>query len=259
MSALFSLKDSVRLSDVVTESVVLISLLVMLFFMWKLYRAYGRSKTWALSLVGLNFFSVGAALDLLDEFYKMPKFIPHVIENSFICIGASVFAFGMVLIVHRLMDMSNTDPMTGLYNKTYMRKMLDLEINRSSRYNLPFSLLFVDFDNFKEINDQMGHSVGDVVLQKVVDCLKNNVRTVDVLFRYGGDEFVLLMPQTRMEESEVLFKRLQEAVSGLELPGGCKIRISGGIAVFPDDGDSADKLLNMADKRMYKNKVGQNG
>jgi len=100
----------------------------------------------------------------------------------------------------------------------------------------------------------MGHAIGDVVLRKVSEKLLESVRATDVLARYGGDEFVILMPQTNSSSSMIIIKRIQEAICNLDLPGGSRIGLSFGIAGYPEDGDNADQLLNIADSRMYQNK-----
>lgn len=250
----FPPKSALKPEDIVTETIMLLVLLIFLVSILRIYRAHGRDKMWGVSLTGIFLFSVGSALDLLDEFYKLPQVIPRLIENGFIVAGVSVSSAGILMILLRIADTANMDFVTGLYSKAYLRKMLNMELERAMRYNLQLSVLFIDLDDFKKVNDQLGHTAGDVFLRNISEMIKKTVRTTDILARYGGDEFLILMPQTGASGAEILLKRVQEAVYGMELPGGYRIGVSGGVASFPNDGSSIDQLINLADKRMYQNK-----
>lgn len=156
--------------------------------------------------------------------------------------------------MHHLIDLTNTDPLTEIYNKRYLEKILPLEIERSIRSKLPLAVIFIDLDNFKNINDNMGHAAGDSVLRIVSETILVNIRKIDIPVRYGGDEFVLILPATGYEGANILLKRLQKALSELSVQGCQKIGLSGGIAIFPDDGNTAEEIISIADQRMYKNK-----
>lgn len=247
-------KSELKVTDISTEAIIFVASLLLLFSMWKLHRAYGRERIWIFSLFGISLFWAGAGLDLLDEFFKLPQVIPRLIENGLISVGILVFSAGIVTVVKQLVMRANTDSLTGLYNKSYLDTVLGLEIERSKRYGLPLSILFLDLDNFKSVNDYLGHAIGDVVLSKIAENFRHTIRAPDVLFRYGGDEFVLLMPQTDMQGANRLLSRLRDAISRMEYQGGHRIDISAGIAMFPDDGDTVEKLLRVADRRMYESR-----
>jgi len=251
----FPLKDHLESSDITTESVILVASITLLISMWRLCRTYGRGMTWSTAVVGIAFYSIGAALDLLDEFYRLPQMIPRIVENTLIAGGISLFSFGVVMIVRQLINLANIDPLTGVYNKHFLLRALSAEVERSKRHGFPLSIMFIDLNKFKKINDQMGHSIGDDVLRKTAEKIKKSVRTTDVIARYGGDEFVLVMPQTDLNSAYKLLNRLTEAISNLEFQGGYSIGISAGITCFPDDGDNVDNLINLADRRMYENKT----
>ncbi len=149
---------------------------------------------------------------------------------------------------------SITDHQSGLYNSSYLRARIGEEIERCSREGTGFALSFIDLDHFKLVNDQHGHLVGDRVLKQIADLLTENIRKSDVLARYGGDEFVLLMPGTGTEQAEKVMRRIKNAVAASAFLENIKIGLSSGMAFFPEDGDSLDKLLTAADERMYKKK-----
>lgn len=109
----------------------------------------------------------------------------------------------------RLRDLSHTDPLTGLFNRRYMKIALDREMERSRRTGLPTSLIMIDLDYFKRINDTYGHQVGDEVLKWVSRVWRQNLRRIDIPCRYGGEEFAIILPGTRLQASMRAAKRLQ--------------------------------------------------
>lgn len=251
---LFPLKSKLAAEDIITESAMLVAVLVLFFSFWKLYRANDHGIAWRIALAGVLILFMGSFLDLLDEFFNLPRFFPKVIENTFIVTGISVFSYGVIRISRNYINLASIDPMTGLFNRSYLNKALAVEIERARRYKATLSVMFIDLNDFKKINDRLGHIAGDLFLTDVAVKVKQAVRTVDILARYGGDEFVIIMPQTDPEGAEILLKRIQEEVSAIEFPGGGRVGISGGIAAFPGDGDDPDLLISLADKRMYENK-----
>lgn len=149
---------------------------------------------------------------------------------------------------------SITDHLSGLYNSGYLRVRIKEEVERCSRANISFALSFIDLDNFRLVNDQYGHLIGDKVLRQVAEIFAQNIRESDVLARYGGDEFVLLMPGTELQQAEKIMQRIEDAVTTSVYLENIKISFSNGVVVFPSDGDSLDKLLTAADTRMYEKK-----
>ncbi len=250
----FPFNSNLDLESIILKPILMLSSFILFFSLWKLYRVYIRERSWAFSLIGIGLYAIGTTINFMFEFNSETPVIIDYTKNGFMALGMSVFTIGIMMIVRQLISMANTDPITGLYNNRFLHNILDHELKRSKRYGLPLSIIFIDLNNFKNVNDLMGHSIGDVVLRKVSEKLLESVRATDVLARYGGDEFVVLMPQTESSSSKIIIKRLQEAVSNLDLPGDSKISLSFGIAGYPEDGDNADQLLNIADRRMYENK-----
>jgi len=151
----------------------------------------------------------------------------------------------------KLWEMAFTDSLTGLYDRRYFKIKLDDEFQRAKRYNKPFSIVMADLDNFKNINDSFGHAEGDKALTKIGNYLQESIRTVDLVARYGGDEFVLFFPEKDKDAAFNLSERLRKKISQIELVKSSKITISLGIASFPTDGEDAEDLIKKADSAMY--------
>src|ERR1700722_8530810 len=157
--------------------------------------------------------------------------------------------------VKRIHELTITDDCTSLYNARHMSFILETEIYRSQRYNYEFSLVFIDLDHFKQVNDTHGHLVGSRLLAEIGNALKNKCRLIDFAFRYGGDEFVLLLPQTSKESALNVARRLHKMIREtvwLESEGlNIKVTTSLGVASYPVDSKSKEGLLHLADEAMY--------
>jgi diguanylate cyclase (GGDEF)-like protein len=152
-----------------------------------------------------------------------------------------------------------TDPLTGLYNRRFLDARLEEEISRSQRQGKPFSLILADLDNFKCYNDICGHLAGDKALRKAAAAMRRASREMDVVIRFGGEEFCLILPVTGREESLFVAERLRRTIEVESFPGEVnlplgRLTISLGIATYPDDGDSMDSLLAAADRSLYQAK-----
>jgi diguanylate cyclase (GGDEF)-like protein len=159
--------------------------------------------------------------------------------------------------------LSTTDPLTGIYNRRFINEFLMKEIERSKRLDKNFALVICDIDNFKEINDTYGHISGDVALQALTELITGTVRHLDVVGRYGGDEFMMILPETDKERASQVIERIRHKIEkdDIPIPNGLRVKItvSFGVAVFPEDGYFSDYLLVTADERLYKAKsLGKN-
>lgn len=159
-------------------------------------------------------------------------------------------------------DLMYTDDLTELYNHRYMQVALGQEIRRSQRYGLRFSLLFLDLDRFKEINDQYGHLAGSAALKEVGQLLRYCVRDVDTLFRFGGDEFAAILVETDEKTARIVAERIRKVIEAhafLEQQGTPSfVTVTAGFATFPTDATAKEQLLDLADQAMYAGKVTRN-
>ena len=141
----------------------------------------------------------------------------------------------------RVAEQAVTDPLTGLWNRRYMSETLDREVARARRFGHPISLIILDVDDFKEINDRRGHMQGDMVLESVADVVREATRSIDVAARYGGDELALILVETEREGAVILGERLGERMRATQVPlregGSMGATISIGVATIPDSAE----------------------
>lgn len=157
----------------------------------------------------------------------------------------------------RLHLIASTDSLTGLPNRKYLRELLDGTLSHAQTANTSFSLLSMDLDHFKTINDQYGHDVGDQVLVAVADVMRQRLRSADTPARWGGEEFLILLPETDLSGAQQVAESIRQTVSSLELKTGedkIEVSVSIGIARFPQDGQTIRELLVTADNRLYRAK-----
>jgi diguanylate cyclase (GGDEF)-like protein len=157
--------------------------------------------------------------------------------------------------VEKIQELTITDDCTGLYNARHLYKTLETEVYRSSRFAYEFSVLFIDLDHFKSVNDTHGHLIGSKLLAEIGYLVKAQLRLIDFAFRYGGDEFVILLPQTGKDQALVVAKRLRD---GLRASCFCRdeglnlnVRASIGLATYPHDARDAHEIIRQADEMMY--------
>ena len=155
--------------------------------------------------------------------------------------------------------LSSIDGLTELYNYRYFHQHLQMELERERRYKRPLSLIMIDIDDFKDYNDQYGHPVGDLVLKRLATILKSATRGCDVLCRHGGEEFAIILPETNKKDATIVCERIRQAVEDTNLLDGegnaiGNIKITVGLASFPEDADNKNKLVEVADRALYRGK-----
>ncbi len=187
------------------------------------------------------------------------SFSPEEIEVLTTIADQGAMAIKNALLHEQTVALSITDPLTGVSNRRHLSSRLEMEIDRANRFGTQISVLMVDIDLFKRLNDAAGHRVGDLVLQQLAGLLRSVIRRVDTLARYGGEEFVVVLPQVHKAEglqvAEKLRRTVEDANFGLPLDGElAQVTISVGVANLPLDGATAERLLDCADAALYASK-----
>jgi diguanylate cyclase (GGDEF)-like protein len=157
----------------------------------------------------------------------------------------------------RLYELAIRDELTGLFTRRYFEQRADQQVSRCRRLRVPLSIVMIDLNNFKAVNDQLGHLTGDQVLGEVGRVISSSVRNFDLPVRYGGDEFLLLLPNANTEQARLVAQRVQrnfEQIPPPRLQGPGQMGVAYGIATFPDDATDTGELVRLADQRMYQDK-----
>ncbi|MFZ5863055.1 MAG: GGDEF domain-containing protein [Nitrospirota bacterium] len=174
--------------------------------------------------------------------------------------GASLFGIRIIAIRNRLEKklarQATLDPLTGLMNPKYFHKELERELALARRYGEQGTLLFLDLDGFKAVNDRLGHHAGDTILRRVADIIPQSLRVTDIVARLGGDEFAVFLPRTDTDQARAVAETIRKTIDGLPVGETIRISASIGLAAFPDHGESVDGLLVAADRAMYRAKAG---
>ena len=160
----------------------------------------------------------------------------------------------------RLEQLSLTDPLTGIYNRRFLNDRIEEEINRSLHKGLEFTVLFIDLDHFKVYNDRFGHLAGDEALKRTAKIIKAALRGMDIVARFGGEEFCVLLPGASKQSALPVAERIREGIERMKIPGGegltaGRLTASLGVASFPEDGTALTTLLHASDMALYRAKT----
>lgn len=194
---------------------------------------------------------VGFRVAALDYFYNNM----HLLKNP---------RFVEIDFFEKILSLSKEDTKLGCYNINYFNSIARNELKRAERYNQSFSIIIMDLDDFKSINDTQGHLFGDKILERFVSVVKANLRSEDVLARYGGDEFIILLPQTgrigaRAMAERIKYRLMEYFKSKEYQKKKVQVHFSAGIATYPYDAEDYESMLECADKALYKSKfLGKN-
>jgi diguanylate cyclase (GGDEF)-like protein len=192
----------------------------------------------------------------LSLFWRQPDQEPssQQIEQAEQLAASSISAIENARRYGEARKLAETDALTGLFNQRFFQETLRREVTRAHRYQRKLTLIVFDLDDFKSINDQVGHLAGDRVLAQAADRLREAVRSVDVACRIGGDEFAVIMPESAADDGEQLFRRVHNSMRGTALgPDEQRLRLSGGIAELLH-GDTPASLFERADAALYRAK-----
>ncbi len=178
------------------------------------------------------------------------------VSRLIIMLTASLLSLALVARSQRLLQLATRDPLTGLFSRGYIDDRFAVELSRARRYNKALTIAVVDADYFKSLNDAHGHLAGDVALRKIAGLLHDTFRQSDTVGRYGGEEFVVILPETDVEDAHQKLESFREAVAGTPIvapPRGdtVYVTVSAGLASFPHDGEQAAELFSAADDRMF--------
>ncbi len=262
--------------SVVSNSLVLIGCIILLASLAvvrkiTLQLPAGRScKSWC-AMSGLIVMFVVGYLSYIAIFWDQHTALVDLIVPGIFFFGAcfvwfsTYIALQTTLDVMRISDLEHetlTDPLTGVYNRRFMEQRLAEEISKARRYCFQLSILLFDLDHFKRVNDEHGHQAGDRMLIEICNLVNDQLRDSDILSRYGGEEFLVITPNTGPAEAALLAERLRARIEANvflkdheELTTqGLPITISIGIASFDDDNDNDETLIGNADRNLYQAK-----
>lgn len=203
-----------------------------------------------------------------DFMYQNCTFLPVKDESNeveAVCItlmDVTDVAFSQTLLkeaLESLGESNNRDGLTGIYNRRYLDKHIAIEFDRAKRYGEPFSFILFDLDHFKQVNDNYGHLGGDEVLRSISQRVGGMLRTTDIIGRYGGEEFAIMLPSTSLEDARILAERVRLATE--ETPvffqnREIKVSISMGVSEFRPDLPNHEQLIDEADQALYASKQG---
>jgi diguanylate cyclase (GGDEF)-like protein len=195
---------------------------------------------------------------------REPRLAVSILRALRLLLEPAAVALDNALLLQRAEALSVTDDLTHLYNSRYLNQVLRRETKRASRSGRPLSLLFIDLDGFKAVNDTHGHLCGSRALVEAAAVIRGSARETDVVARFGGDEFALILPETGGEGAFAVGARIREKIAAHRFLAGegldIHLTVSVGVATLPDVAASADELVHAADKAMYQVKdAGKNG
>jgi diguanylate cyclase (GGDEF)-like protein len=228
-----------------------------------------QDKVVEASLIGWPLVASGTTVGVLigldtGRSHRLPTVSGGVADAIVRLLEPAAYALSTALRVARAEALSVTDDLTQLYNSRYLNEVLRKETKRAMRSGWPLSLLFIDLDGFKRVNDVHGHLLGSRALIEAADVIRSCARETDIVARFGGDEFAILLPETGVEGAHSVARRLRDRVQRFNflagLATGARITASVGVATLPLVADTAEGLLQAADAAMYRVKMtGKNG
>lgn len=206
--------------------------------------------------LGASFFSaaVWLAADLTGNHQYASPLIPY--WNSIIRLSFFLIITFLLASLKNLLELAHTDHLTSAMNSRYFYEVLQVELNRIQRSQRPFTMAYLDLDNFKAINDRFGHVVGDQALIALVNSVKNMIRKSDVIARLGGDEFAILFPETGRDGAHIILDKIEDSVTDVMQQRDLPITFSVGVLTCTAAPGTPSELVKMVDNLMYEAKAG---
>jgi diguanylate cyclase (GGDEF)-like protein len=206
--------------------------------------------------LGMMFAVASAIVWLLADMVSGAVYSYQIIYiwNSAVRLGffaIAVFSLELIKTLEREKTFARMDYVTGTLNTRYFHALAQREIDRSSRYRHPFTIAYIDVDNFKIVNDSFGHITGDKVLYAVADCMQRHLRKTDIVARVGGDEFAILLPEVELNLAKAVISKMRRKLLDDMQKNNWSVTFSIGVLTFLDAPPSVDEMLNMVDKLMY--------
>jgi len=261
----------------ITLGIALGGLVVLIGALPPLFKAFQQLSladlriSWYL-LAGLIIVLLPLHTSALLELYHHPGNWGGLHQATILLLGAGLARLAASLTLQSTLDIrrvtlleqeSITDPLTGVYNRRYLDRRLDEEFERAQRYRMPLSILLIDIDHFKQVNDKHGHQTGDLVLRYLGRLLLDAMRSSDIVARYGGEEFLIIAPNTSGHTAQGLAERLREHINSHKLvlsnnPSQrqeISVTASIGVADLDERTDTFEQFLNIADQALYQAKL----
>ncbi|QGT99807.1 hypothetical protein SYNTR_1214 [Candidatus Syntrophocurvum alkaliphilum] len=215
------------------------------------YKSYKKSSY--LESIGYIFFIIGTLAGIASVMLDVTRHCELIFTLS-ITIGFLLIYIYLLQEKGVLIKKLSYDSLTKIYTRDKALKILQNMKKHNSKENCNLSIMFLDLDQFKLYNDMFGHLQGDLILYEVAKYLKYHCRKNDIIARYGGDEFIIILPNTSSDEALKIKHRLQNNITNYNWPHDIDLSLSIGISAYPDDSVDIEKLLQLADKRMYLDK-----
>lgn len=193
------------------------------------------------------------AFTLEDFTQLMIRFTPFLLVAYLVSMLAADLHFARRMFKH----LSETDELTGLFNKRAFGKFMNREVAKAIRYSHAFSIIMIDADGLKAVNDEHGHESGDKLIREVANTIQHNLRDTDILARYGGDEFIVFLPETTTAQARDVAERVRNAAVNITYSANRKripVTVSIGVASYPEDTSNADDVVDRADRALYASK-----
>ncbi|QGU00281.1 hypothetical protein SYNTR_1687 [Candidatus Syntrophocurvum alkaliphilum] len=203
--------------------------------------------------IGLSLIALAVVIGVFANIAASDSIVYNILFYILLILGTTIMTIFIHKTLSNLIYQANYDLLTGIYNKNILFRILKNNILSAEKIDKPISIVFMDINNFKSVNDDFGHQAGDLILYRIAKEIKKHIRKSDVFIRYGGDEFILILPDTNKKNAEQISLRLGQEIDNLKI--NHKISLSLGVASFPEDAKLVEDLIDIADSRMYQHKL----